>query len=217
MLVTYMVDFIRPSSSLILWEEKEKWFLHDPSCCAWLEEIHVGKFGTNIGFRKGRCKRLLLFFITLGVCSSVLLTEFWIRSAYITTFFVEMSNFILITSPFLPFLKEHFLFYSLFYSIVTMWQFKIFTLFRVLKMNGLELKFQRSIPTIGRHVSIKGNLKIQYFVASIFTQIRLLCTLTSWHWRWFSFHFFREIWSPSSPYKWPNFILISFMIFYFFY
>jgi len=38
-------------------------------------------------------------------------------------------------------------------------------------MNGLELKFLWSIPIVGRHVPTKGNLKIHYFMASIFMQI----------------------------------------------
>jgi len=44
----------------------------------------------------------------------------------------------------------------------------------VLKINGLELKFLGSIPTVGEHVPTKGNLKIHYFMASIFVQIGLL-------------------------------------------
>jgi len=36
------------------------------------------------------------------------------------------------------------------------------------------------------------------------------------HWRWCQLHFFGEIWSPSSLYKWPIFIFILFMILYIF-
>jgi len=59
--------------------------------------------------------------------------------------------------------------------------FKVFTTFRVLKMNRLELNFL-SIPTKGdSHVSTKGNLKIHYFMTSIYVQIGLPYMLTSEH------------------------------------
>jgi len=56
-------------------------------------------------------------------------------------------------------------------------------MFKLLKMNGLELKFLWSIPTIGEHVPTKGNIKIDYFMASIFVQIGLPRTLTPGHGR----------------------------------
>jgi len=48
-------------------------------------------------------------------------------------------------------------------------------------MNDLELKFMWSISTIGKHVPTKGNLKINYFMASIFVQIGFPCVRTFEH------------------------------------
>jgi len=49
------------------------------------------------------------------------------------------------------------------------------------KINDVELKFVLAIPTLERHVSTKGNLKIYYFIASMFVQMGHPCAHTLEH------------------------------------